>query len=248
MTSSAEQHPDPAVDRFGYSRAALARIVLAYELRELADRAMTGVPTVHDAWQSNTGETVSDAADLVGQAQEVLTRAVLYERAKGTSWENIGEALGGITRQSAHERYREAEQEWKEAQHEPYDESSWPWGPRNTRLHEAALEPTATGRRLDAWVRDHMAARSGIRDDEHPVTGHLPSLSAADEMVQVLDAINYAQRTDAGPAFRAQMHERKAALLDRIAVEDGRPEATVQASESRILAAQLRAQAEQETK
>ncbi|MDX2530756.1 hypothetical protein ACSCB1_37355 [Streptomyces europaeiscabiei] len=37
---------------------------------------------------------------------------------------------------------------------------------------------------------------------------------------------------------------RKAALLDRIAVEEGRPEAAVQAEEARALVAQLRAEIE----
>ncbi|SCE46555.1 hypothetical protein GA0115236_161528 [Streptomyces sp. IgraMP-1] len=44
------------------------------------------------------------------------------------------------------------------------------------------------------------------------------------------------------PAARLRLTELKAALLDRIAVEEGRPEATVQAEEARALAAQLRAE------
>jgi hypothetical protein len=242
MTSNDEQRPDPETDRYSYSRTALARLALAYELQELADRAIGGVPTVDDSW-SQPGERVSAALDLVHQAQEVLTRAVLYERAKHTSWEVIGEALGDITRQSAQERYREAVQEWKDSQQEPYYPAARPGGIRGTRLHPAAIEPTSTGRRLDKWVHQHMTGRPSIDADEHPVSGHLPPLSTAEEMVQVLDAIQYAQAHDAGPAFRATMHERKAALLDRIAVEDGKPEAAVQAQESRALAAQLRAQA-----
>jgi len=245
MASTDGQRPDPETDRYSYSRTALARLALAYERRELADRAMGGVPTTSDAWRSNRGEEVADALDLVHQAQEVLTRAVIYERAKGTSWESIGEALGDISRQSAHERYREAEQEWKESQQEPYYPAARPGGVRGTRLHPAAIEPTSTGRQLDAWTRKHLAGRPSIDADEHPVTGHLPVLSTIEEMVQVLDAIQYAQRTDAGPAFRATMHERKAALLDRIAAEDGKPEAAVQAKESRALAARLRADAQE---
>lgn len=241
MTSNGEQRPDPETDRYSYSRTALARLALAYELEELADRAMGGVPTINDA-ASHPGEMVSDALDLVHQAQEVLTRAVLYERAKHTSWEVIGEALGDITRQSAQERYREAVQEWKDSQQEPYYPAP-PGRVRGTRLHPAAIEPTSTGQRLDRWVHQHVTGRPSIDADEHPVSGHLPPLSTAEEMVQVLDAIQYAQAHDAGPAFRATMHERKAALLDRIAVEDGRPEAAVQAQESRALAVQLRAQA-----
>ncbi|MET7738378.1 hypothetical protein ABZT02_44990 [Streptomyces sp. NPDC005402] len=243
MASNGEQIPDPATDRYGYSRTALARLVLAYELQELADRAIGGVPTVNDSW-SQPGETVSDALDLVHQAQEVLTRAVVYERVKHTSWEAIGEALGDITRQSAQERYREAVQEWKDSQQEPYYEPSHPGGVRGVRLHPAAMEPTATGRSLDAWVHQHVKGRPEIEADEHPVTGHLPALSTAEEMVQVLDALNHLygdMHVPTDPGRRAQLLERKAALLDRIAVEDGRPEAAEQAAEARARAAELRA-------
>ncbi|MFF2226935.1 hypothetical protein ACFVV7_26880 [Streptomyces globisporus] len=44
------------------------------------------------------------------------------------------------------------------------------------------------------------------------------------------------------PVAQLRLIERKAALLDRIAVEKGRPEAAVQAEEARRLAAQLRAE------
>ncbi|MFJ1536368.1 hypothetical protein ACIOFV_50195 [Streptomyces mirabilis] len=242
MASNGEQKPDPETDRYNYSRTALARLVLSSELQELADRAIAEVPTANDSW-SQPGERVSAVLELVQQAQEALTRAVIYERTRHTSWELIGEALGGITRQSAEQRYREALQEWKDAQQEPYYEPVGPGGIRGSRLHPAAMEPTATGRRLDAWTHQHVTSRPTTYADEHPVTGHLPSLSTAEEMVQVLDAIQYAQAHDAGPTFRAAMHERKAALLDRIATEDGKPEAAVQAQESRMLAARLREEA-----
>lgn len=232
--------PRDTADRFGYSRTALARLALSHELRELADRAAAGVPT--DAFAA-AGETVGHAMDLVRQAQEVLLRAVLYERQISTSWEVIGYELDGITRQSAHERYAEAEQEWKEALVSPY----YPAPPgsryRSARLHEAALSPTATGRRLDAWARVHCERLS---DADHPVTGHLPALSAPEEMVQVLDAIRHLRESDATAAERAAVYERKAALLDRIAVEDGRPEAAEQAADARARAAVLRQEAARE--
>ncbi len=41
--------------------------------------------------------------------EEVLTRAVLFERAKGASWKAIAEQVD-MKRQSTHERYRWAEQ------------------------------------------------------------------------------------------------------------------------------------------
>ncbi|WP_306324122.1 MULTISPECIES: hypothetical protein [unclassified Streptomyces] len=228
--------PDPVTDRFAYSRTALARLVLSFEQRDLADRAAAGVPT-NDAFM-NGGEMVEECVGLVEQAQEVLRRAVIWERQKGTSWEEIGERLGGISRQAAHERYKAAVDEWQQSLVEPYGPEVR--GYRSPILHEAALEPTATGRRLDAWARKHVPS---AREDEHPVTGHLPHLSAAEEVVQVLEAINHMNETDASPAERAVVYDRKAALLERIAAEDGKPEAAEQAADARVRAARLRDEA-----
>lgn len=229
---------DPDTERYAYSPKALARLVLSYELRELADRAAAGVPTGSDDY-AEPGEEVGDALDLMHQAQEVLTRAVLFERAKGTSWEAIAEQMD-IKRQSAHERYREAEQAWKDALHEPFNPI--PPGARVPtdflRLHEAAYAPIAAGQNLDEWAHEQGKG-------EHAVTGGLPTLSLLDEMGQVLDSLNYLYRDmhkRPDPAARLRLTERKAALLDRIAIEEGRPEAAAQAEEARALAAQLRAE------
>ncbi|WP_455355882.1 hypothetical protein [Streptomyces sp. SYSU K217416] len=222
--AEAEYAPDS--ERYAYSRTALARLVLSYELRDLAARAAAGVPTTIDAW-SVPGEEVGDALALVHQAQEVLARAVIYERERGTSWEAIAAQLD-IKKQSAHERYREAEREWKQALQEPFYPARPGAASRSRRLHEAAYGPTATGRSLDEWAREHVPAH---RETDHPVTGHLPVLSTQEETVQVLDAVNHLYRdvhTPPDPAARARLIERKAALLDRIAVEEGRTEAAEQ--------------------
>ncbi|MCX5434741.1 hypothetical protein OHU11_41925 (plasmid) [Streptomyces sp. NBC_00257] len=145
-----------------------------------------------------------------------------------------------MKRQSAHERYREAEQEWKEALHAPFN--PMPPGARVPtdflRLHEAAYAPIAAGRSLDEWAEEQ-------RKGEHAVTGGLPTLSLLDEMGQLLDGLKYLYRDmykRPDPGARLRLTERKAALLDRIATEEGRPEAVVQAEEARALAAQLRAE------
>ncbi|MFE7268022.1 hypothetical protein ACFU9B_39475 [Streptomyces sp. NPDC057592] len=77
------------------------------------------MPTGADEY-GEPGEEVGQALDLIEQAKEVLVRAVIYERARHTSWEAIAEQLD-MKKQSAHERYREAEQEWKDALHEPFN-------------------------------------------------------------------------------------------------------------------------------
>ncbi|MFD9619674.1 hypothetical protein ACFWB2_20660 [Streptomyces virginiae] len=68
-----------------------------------------------------------------------------------------------------------------------------------------------------------------------------------DEMKQIVDSLVHLHRDMNGqpdPAARLWLTERKAALLDRIAVEEGRPQAGVQAEDARALAAQLRAEIE----
>ncbi|MFC7872034.1 hypothetical protein ACFUS2_12910 [[Kitasatospora] papulosa] len=229
---------DPDSERYAYSRTALARLALSAELRELADRAIAGVPTTNDMW-ARPGEAVGTALDLLHQAQEVLARAVVYERQKHTSWEAIGEQLD-VTKQSAHVRFKEAVAEWQLSLQEPHYSASPGARVRSLRLHEAAYAPTSAGKNLDAWVREHIPAH---RETDHPVTGHLPALSTAEEMVQVLDTLNHLYvdtRTPPDPSARIRLVERKAALLDRIAAEEGRPEAAQQAEEARALAAQLR--------
>lgn len=235
MSDDAKQ--EAATDRYAYSRQALSRLVLSFEQRDLAERAAAGVPT-DDAF-TRPGELVEEAQTLVELAQGVLRWAVIHERQKGTSWEEIGERLGGITRQSAHERYKEAVEEWQLSLVQPYAPGTAHSPYPAPILHEAALMPTETGRRLDTWARAHVPA---YRDTPHPVTAPLPPLSTAEEMVQVLDAITHLQKSDASPTDRAAVYERKANLLERIAVEDGKPEAAEQAADVRARAAQLRAQ------
>ncbi len=240
---SSPTDPDTGlVDRHRYSRAALARLALSAELRDLAEQATAGVATTTDAF-ATPGGFVSDAVDLVDRAQKVLLRAVILEKQKHTSWEEIGRQLGGITKQSANERYRRVWEEWKLSLVDPY----YPARPgatfRASRLPEAALHPTSTGEALDLWVRVHEPHRR----EEHPVTARLPALTVPEELVQVLDAIKHLKETDASPDQRAAVYERKAALLERIAVEEGRPEAHEQAADARARAEQLRRQAQPDT-
>lgn len=221
-------------DRLSYSTTGLARLVLSDELRDLAAHAANLISTEgDDGW--HPGEVVEAAARLVDQAQSVLTRAVIYERERHSSWDRIGEVFD-ISRQSAHARYSDDVTEWKEALHEPFYEQTGRI--RNLRLPDAAFRPSEIGQRLDSWVRDH-----GFDGGDHPVTGGLPELSVTAELGQVLEAINHLYRNpfdkiDQGK--RARMLDRKASLLDRIATEEDRPEAVQMAAEARALAAELR--------
>ncbi|RST19593.1 hypothetical protein E2C00_00600 [Streptomyces sp. WAC05374] len=123
------------------------------------------VPAHHDESQQ-PGEFVAEALYPVEQAREVLQRAVIYERQRHR-WETIGESLG-VTRQTAHERFKDAETGRQRDLIQPHEQVR---GRACPVLHEAALHPTATGRRLDAWATAHSRNHAG---DEHPVTatGH----------------------------------------------------------------------------
>jgi hypothetical protein len=88
---SESKRPGPETDRYSYSRAALARLVLSFERRDLAVHAAAGVPTGDE--YADPGNLVAEAPHLVELSREILARSVVYERAKGTSWDAIGTAL-----------------------------------------------------------------------------------------------------------------------------------------------------------
>ncbi|MGW5785894.1 hypothetical protein ACWEWK_18095 [Streptomyces sp. NPDC003757] len=148
-----------------------------------------------------------------------------------------------MKKQSAHERYKESVAEWQLALQEPYCPAP-PGAPaRGLRLQVAAYAATTAGQRLDVWGCEHIPSH---RETDHPATGPLPVLSMAEEMVQVLDTLNHLYGdmcTPPDPLAHARLTERKTALLDRIAAEEGRAEAAQQAEEARALAAQFRAEA-----
>lgn len=94
-----------------YSRKSLARLTASRCAANLAQYAADIIPA-HDEWE-RPGELVEEAARLVEQARDTLAAVVVYERCKGVSWEAIGDALGGITKQAAAERFSPAERAFR---------------------------------------------------------------------------------------------------------------------------------------
>jgi len=235
MTKTVESNPD---DRFGYSRKALAQLVLSHDAAELAQDAMRMVRPHDD--DDVPYEVISGALALVESANAVLRAAVVWSRERHASWEEIGEALGGITRQSAHNKYAEAENDWKLGLVEPIvpPPADRPKGLAWQRLHEAAYEPTTAAARLDQWAAEHGLG-------ERAVSGNLPTLSTLDELGNLMDAINHATKnlSNYKGEERARLLDRKAQLLDRIAIEQDRPESAELAAGARAKAAELRAEA-----
>ncbi len=225
-------------DRFAYSRQALAQIALSDIARDVAESSMVLMRTNrHD----EAYEVLSRATNLVLTAQDALRAAVVWARERHTSWEDIGEAVGGISRQSAHTRYAEAEAEWKLGLVEPIIPPDRPNGQASARLPEAAYQPTSSLRYLDNW-----AAKHGM--GEQAVSSNVPPLSMLDELGNLLDAIRHlwTKPLPRDTEDQIRLLDRKAALLDRIAAEEGRPESAELAAGARAQVAELRAQVDAE--
>ncbi|MFH8483994.1 hypothetical protein [Streptomyces longisporoflavus] len=60
------------------------------------------------------GQLVAQARRLAEKAQELVDQAVIAERQRDTSWEQIGAALGGLSKSAAHKRYGTLVTEWAE--------------------------------------------------------------------------------------------------------------------------------------
>ncbi|MFD4553551.1 hypothetical protein ACFWP5_04370 [Streptomyces sp. NPDC058469] len=76
---------------------------------------------------------------MVSAAEALLEKAVITERAKGTSWEVIGEVLGGVSKSAAQKRWGTTVGKWREsAEADPrYDPSD---GPAFSKLLLASSE------------------------------------------------------------------------------------------------------------
>jgi hypothetical protein len=115
---------------------------------------------------------VEDARRLVAAAEEVLNRAVVWEREKGTTWEVIAEALGGRRKQTAQERFAEVVARWKAALLRPWQPAT-DHDSLSSALPSGAEDPDQWAGRLDAWCRRHREPTEGDRDDPNPISGGL---------------------------------------------------------------------------
>jgi hypothetical protein len=150
-----------------YGRRARARLALCQAARKLSDQARALVPTAADD-HHRAGQWVGDAAGLVDEARQVLELAVVAERQRGTSWENIAATLG-ISPEMAEGRFGPVERKWKAALRHPHVK---PGGAVGFQLPESAHHPERYAQALDTWVLRHRE-RQDPGQDEHPVSGHL---------------------------------------------------------------------------
>lgn len=143
------------------------RLELASEAAGLADLSRGLVRTDSDG---RPGSATEHAARMLARAQEALALAVAYDRRVGASWGVIGESLGEVSEQAAHERFAP-----EAARYEEDLLRGWLLAgvPRRPFSDPDGLtgNPVQTAEMLDEW----MARRTddGGHPSRRPVSGAL---------------------------------------------------------------------------
>lgn len=228
-----------------YSDCSLGRLALSYACRDLSDLARAHVATYADG-HLRPGELLKEAARLVAGAEATLKIAVVAERLRGTSWAEIGEALG-VTRQSAHERYAPFEREMRVALLFPdrageHGALGW-WA-----VPDGLEDPERTARALDEWERRHRKPSDPDRG-ETAVSAGLQARGTLDETGAVIELAKLlldGPRPQGVSNERAEreLYERKVAVFERM-LADGTadPGVLTQLAEARARLAEITAQA-----
>jgi len=185
----------------GFPPIDLARLAHAKAARELSDTARAEVAT-HSDHDAEDGDFINRALRLVHEADRVLELAVVLERERGASWEAVGQALGAITRQSAHGRYAAAHHEFLDALMFPVRrEADQAWG--HSVLPDGLEDPTHTASRLDVWSIRHREpqepgaeqispvsaglTRDGLHDSETNLLGRMRAIVAGGALPKGVD-------------------------------------------------------------
>lgn len=229
---------------------ALARLALSDQAVGAAVAAEDLVHTVNDG-QGGPLYWLDRAVLALREAEELVTRAVIYERARGTTWEQIGEQFR-ITKQSAQARYNDDVARWEAGLHAPFGADDNGDGKPNTRLTVPNItynyRPDDDGPHLDGWARDRCVfPHNGYV--ERPVTGNLPELTVSQELGMIAAEEAWrAKNTSAlagDYAYLADLHEWKAGVYERqAATATGQHRLGIlgAAAAARALAQQYRAQ------
>ncbi|WP_155127438.1 hypothetical protein [[Actinomadura] parvosata] len=241
-----EDKTEPTYEDAPYTELALAQLALAATAQELADFLMEFVVV----WRGWHRRPVEDAARFVRRAQEFLDRAVIVEKVSGASWEDIGDTLE-ITRQSAHAKFRQVAEEWEAAVKRPIvTDEIYGIGGLQTRTYNrmpaGTATPDETAAYLDKWAIAHAQA-DGRDIEERPVSGGLVRMDALTELLTLHNRTAAVLDEFAAPPphLLAEIYEREAVLLDRVAAGgSGRSarDAKKRAAEARERAATHRAQ------
>jgi len=147
-----------------YTNARLAHAAAAHELSEQLISEGSA-----DADGYGRGAFLTEAAHRVyTDTRALLAAAVVADRLRGASWAEVGDALG-ITRQSAHERFDDAEREFREAVLFPHRQPEH--GGRGYSVAPYAVEqPDVVRERLDQWVVENRRSSGSDRTEPEPFT------------------------------------------------------------------------------
>ncbi|MFI1799003.1 hypothetical protein ACH427_16880 [Streptomyces sp. NPDC020379] len=216
----------PADPPHPFTEAGLARLMLSDAYREIAESALGGISPGSDSY-AHPGEFVEQALRAVRRAEEALRWAVVYERERGTSWDDIGEALGPITRQSAHKRFADQVEQWRAPLDEP-ETVRLNGTPEDPRIPYPASNPEEAAELLDSWLRDHTAPHDSWARDDRPVSGHLERHNTTSALIITS---NYTARLlkdqlVPDPHKQADAADLHADLLERLAREGDAPAET----------------------
>ncbi|WET79005.1 hypothetical protein P3102_34050 [Amycolatopsis sp. QT-25] len=152
-------------DRFGLDEepvgADAARLLYADDARRLSDFARRLVATGRD---HAPGDYIHEALLLLRHAEHLAELAIVVERARGATWNEIGAAAGGITKQSAQRRWADAA--------ETVDALTDGIGADALRSRKAATS-RKPAEDLDAWYLRHLEPGDVADDTDQPVSGYL---------------------------------------------------------------------------
>ena len=161
----------------GFTEAARARLAMAYEACELADRARRSVPI--NPQEIRPAETASSAASALAEGERILDAArryfesvVVFARLAGATWHVVGETIG-LPEHIAKERFEPAETRFRHQLHAPVQPDSTSTGTTPGEWWRSYLtrEPEEAARDPDDWVLRHLDGE----DDPGPtpVSGNL---------------------------------------------------------------------------
>jgi hypothetical protein len=203
-----------------HPRRALARLALSSAYREAADFAAGGVPTVSDEY-GDAYDYVDHAARLLSTAQDVLTRAVVYARERGGSWDDIAEALN-LTAEQARDQYTATIDRWDDALNRPWERSGRFLA---SRMPDGTTEPDETAADLDQWCLRHLEEYDGARHnarhdgiEDRMVSANLPEHTSVTEMTSLTRTAAYLIQRGAEitRAERGAYERRKKELMSRL--------------------------------
>jgi hypothetical protein len=197
-----------------YSRRALARLAFSSAAAQLADRARSRVPTNDDSW-IKPGELLDEARSLLVAAEELVEKAIIFEREHGTSWAELGEVLG-VSKQAAQQKHAPAVEDWTESLNQSLTAmdghlvfSQVPG--------EGGDAPEQLAERLDDWALRHPEKHNKPRGTK-PVSEGLELAGSAEHIV-LLNRLAKRMTNECDPDKLRAFHAAKAALMTSLADE-----------------------------